>query len=127
VVDLRLLALLQSFGGDLIDRNTYKTASGVLNGDKALAWANWFQGLIRNKYPPAKSDADAFADFVNGKSAMVWSGIWNAGNLEKVKDGVVMRLRTSARARRSAVAPGSGRSAPAAATRPARWSTSSSP
>jgi multiple sugar transport system substrate-binding protein len=81
---------LQSFGGDLIDRNTYKTASGVLNGDKAMAWANWLQGLTRNKYTPAKSGTDAFADFVNGKSAMVWSGSWSAGNLEKVKDGVVM-------------------------------------
>jgi multiple sugar transport system substrate-binding protein len=81
---------LQSFGGDLIDRNTYTTASGVLNGDKALAWANWFQGLIKNKYTPAKSGTDPFADFVNGKSAMVWSGSWSATNLEKVKDGVVM-------------------------------------
>jgi multiple sugar transport system substrate-binding protein len=68
----------------------YTTASGVLNGDKALAWANWFQGLVKNKYTPAKSGTDAFADFVNGKSAMVWSGSWSAGNLEKVKDGVVM-------------------------------------
>jgi maltose-binding protein MalE len=81
---------LQSFGGDLIDRNSYTTASGVLNGDKAIAWANWLQGLVKNKYTPAKSGTDAFADFVNGKSAMVWSGIWNAGNLAKVKDGVVM-------------------------------------
>ena len=37
---------LQSFGGDLIDRNTYKTADGVLNGDKAMAWATWMQGLV---------------------------------------------------------------------------------
>jgi multiple sugar transport system substrate-binding protein len=81
---------LQSFGGDLIDRNTYTTSSGVLNGAQALAWADWFQGLVKNKYAPAKSGTDAFADFVNGKSAMVWSGIWNAGNLDKVKDGVVM-------------------------------------
>ena len=81
---------LQSFGGDLIDRNTYTTASGVLNGPQALAWANWFQGLIKNKYTPAKSSSDAFADFVNGKSAMVWSGVWNATAINKVKDGVVM-------------------------------------
>jgi len=81
---------LQSFGGDLIDRNTYTTASGVLNGGQAIAWANWFQGLVKNKYAPAKSGTDAFADFVNGKSAMVWSGIWNAGNISKVKDGVIM-------------------------------------
>jgi multiple sugar transport system substrate-binding protein len=81
---------LQSFGGDLIDRNTYTTASGVLNGAQALAWANWFQGLIKNKYTPAKSGADAFADFVNGKSAMVWSGVWNSENIKKVKDGVAV-------------------------------------
>jgi multiple sugar transport system substrate-binding protein len=81
---------LQSFGGDLIDRNSYTTASGVLNGDKALAWANWLQELIKNKYTPAKSGTDPFADFVNGKSAMVWSGSWSATNLKKVKDGVVM-------------------------------------
>jgi multiple sugar transport system substrate-binding protein len=82
---------LWSFGGDLIDRNGYKTASGVLNGDAALKWASWFQGLVKNGYTPAKSGSDAFADFVNGKSAMVWSGIWNAGNLSKLgSDGVVL-------------------------------------
>jgi multiple sugar transport system substrate-binding protein len=81
---------LQSFGGDLIDRNGYKTAEGVINGPKALAWATWFQGLVKQGYSPAKSGTDAFADFVNGKSAMVWSGIWNSANLDKVKGGVVM-------------------------------------
>lgn len=81
---------LQSFGGDLIDRTGYKSADGVLNGDKALAWATWMQGLVKKGYSPQKSSADAFADFVNGKSAMVWSGIWNSGSLSKVEDGVVL-------------------------------------
>ena len=82
---------LQSFGGDLIDRNGYRSAKGVLNGDAALKWARWFQGLVKSGYAPAKSGTDAFADFVNGKSAMVWSGIWNAGSLSKLgADGVVM-------------------------------------
>jgi multiple sugar transport system substrate-binding protein len=81
---------LQSFGGDLIDRNTFTTATGVLNGAQSLAWANWFQGLIKNKVTPAKSGADAFADFVNGKSAMVWSGVWNSEAIKKVKDGVAV-------------------------------------
>ena len=82
---------LQSFGGDLIDRNGYKTADGVLNGDAALKWASWFQGLVRSGYAPTKSSSDAFADFVNGKSAMVWSGIWNSANLSKLgADGIVM-------------------------------------
>ena len=82
---------LQSFGGDLIDRNGYQTADGVLNGPAALKWANWFQGLVKSGYAPAKSSSDAFADFVNGKSAMVWSGIWNSANLSKLgADGIVM-------------------------------------
>lgn len=81
---------LQSFGGDLIDRSSYDTADGALNGDAALAWAEWFRGLVEGGYTPAKSSSDAFADFVNGKSAMVWSGIWSAGALADVKDGVVM-------------------------------------
>jgi multiple sugar transport system substrate-binding protein len=81
---------LQSFGGDLIDRNGYKTADGVINGPKALAWASWLQGLVKDGYTPAKSSQDAFADFVNGKSAMVWSGIWNAASITKVQDGVIM-------------------------------------
>ena len=81
---------LQSFGGDLIDRTDYKTAEGVLNGDKAKAWAAWLQGLVSQGYTPKKSGTDAFADFVNGKSAMVWSGIWSTANLEKVSDGIVL-------------------------------------
>jgi multiple sugar transport system substrate-binding protein len=82
---------LQSFGGDLIDRDGYQTADGVLNGDAALKWAEWFQGLVEDGYTPAKSGSDAFADFVNGKSAMVWSGIWNSANLSKLgDDGIVM-------------------------------------
>ena len=82
--------LLQSFGGDLIDRDSYRTADGLLNGDKALAWATWLQSMVRQGYSPQRSSQDAFADFVNGKSAMVWSGIWNAGSLSKVDDGVVL-------------------------------------
>ena len=82
---------LQSFGGDLIDRNTYKSAEGVLNGDKAKAWAAWMQGLIAKGYTPKKSGKDAFVDFVNGKSAMVWSGIWSTANMTKLgADGVIL-------------------------------------
>jgi multiple sugar transport system substrate-binding protein len=82
---------LQSFGGDLINRNGYKTAQGSINGPAALKWATWFQGLVKSGYAPAKSGSDAFADFVNAKSAMVWSGIWNSGNLTKLgNDGIVL-------------------------------------
>ena len=82
---------LQSFGGDLINRDDFKSAEGVLNGDKAKAWAAWMQGLVKNGYAPKKSGTDAFADFVNGKSAMVWSGIWSTANMTKLgADGVIL-------------------------------------
>ena len=81
---------LQSFGGDLIDRSGYKTAEGAINGDAAKKWAAWFRGLVDQGYTPAKSGVDAFADFSNGKSAMVWTGIWNSTGLDKVKDGVAL-------------------------------------
>ena len=40
---------LQSFGGDLINRNDYKSAEGVLNGAQAVEWAHWFRGLVTDK------------------------------------------------------------------------------
>ena len=42
--------MLQSFGGDLIDRDTMLTADGALNGPEAVAWGEWFQGLFENGY-----------------------------------------------------------------------------
>jgi len=79
---------LQSFGGDLIDRDGFQTAEGVLNGDAAKQWAAWFRGLVDKGYVPEKSSVDAFADFSNGKTAMVWTGIWNSTGLDEVEDGV---------------------------------------
>lgn len=70
--------MLQSFGGDLISRTDYKSADGVLNGPEAVAWAAWFQQLIRDGYIPGTSGKDAQADFLNGKSAMVWNGSWGS-------------------------------------------------
>jgi multiple sugar transport system substrate-binding protein len=69
---------LQSFGGDLINRDDYKSADGVLNSDKAVAWANWFRSLVTDKLMPLKSGADANKDFLNGKTAIIWNGSWGA-------------------------------------------------
>lgn len=33
---------LQSFGGDIVDRSTYQSAEGVLNGDEAIAFGEWW-------------------------------------------------------------------------------------
>jgi len=70
--------MLQSFGGDLIDREDYESADGVLNGPEALAWADWLQSTIKKGYVAKKSGEDATLDFVNGKTAIVWTGSWAA-------------------------------------------------
>jgi multiple sugar transport system substrate-binding protein len=83
--------LLQSFGGDLIDRETYTTAEGVLNGPEAIAWAEWFRGLIEDGYIAQTSGQDSTADFVNGNSALVYSGSWANGTVtEALGDDVVV-------------------------------------
>jgi multiple sugar transport system substrate-binding protein len=74
---------LQSFGGDLINRNDYKSAEGVLNGPEAVAWATWFRSLVTDKYVPLKSGADPAKDFMNGKSALLYNGTWTAVDTRK--------------------------------------------
>jgi multiple sugar transport system substrate-binding protein len=69
---------LQSFGGDLINRNDFQSADGALNSDKAVEWANWFKGLITKGYAAQKSGKDSTADFLNNKSAIVYTGSWAA-------------------------------------------------
>lgn len=68
--------LLQSFGGDLIDRAAYTSADGVLNGPEAIEWAEWFRGLVDDGYIAQTSGQDSTADFVNGNSAILYSGSW---------------------------------------------------
>jgi len=80
---------LQSFGGDIVDRSNYQTAEGVLNGDEALAFGEWWQKLFTDKYTPGTSQdpADRDSGFVNGKYAFTWNGNWAALNiLEKYED-----------------------------------------
>lgn len=81
--------ILQSFGGDLIDRDGYTTAEGALNGPEALAWANWSQDLIDKGYIAQKSGADSTIDFTNGKTAIVWSGSWAADPVTEKFDDVL--------------------------------------
>ncbi|HET7399578.1 MAG TPA: sugar ABC transporter substrate-binding protein [Intrasporangium sp.] len=75
--------MLQSFGGDLISRTDYKSAEGVLNGDKALEWATWFRGLVTDGLVPLKSGADPAKDFINGKTAVLYNGTWTAVDARK--------------------------------------------
>lgn len=83
--------LLQSFGGDLIDRKTNKTAEGILNGDKALAWGKWFQNLFASGLAPKKETADQRDNgFITGKIAYQWNGSWAAaGAADKLGDDFI--------------------------------------
>ncbi|WP_405730645.1 extracellular solute-binding protein [Streptomyces sp. NBC_01537] len=77
--------MLQSFGGDLVDRSTYKTAKGALNGTKAVEWGKWFRSLVTDKYMAQKSGSSPNNDFLNGKTAIEWDGSWDgATNAKKL-------------------------------------------
>ena len=84
--------LLQSFGGDIVDRTTYKTAEGALNGEAALAFGAWWQGLFTNGYAQATQDgADRDSGFAGGKYAFSWNGNWAAlGALGAFEDTVFL-------------------------------------
>ncbi len=72
--------LLQSFGGDIVDRSTYQTAEGALNGDEALAFGDWWQSLFTEGYAEGTSQDPASRDtgFIDGKYCFSWNGNWAA-------------------------------------------------
>jgi multiple sugar transport system substrate-binding protein len=83
---------LQSFGGDIVDRSTYKTAEGALNGEAAIAFGEWWQGLFKNGYAQATQDPeDRDGGFAAGKYAFSWNGNWAAlGALAAFPDTVFL-------------------------------------
>ncbi|RNF51165.1 extracellular solute-binding protein [Marinomonas hwangdonensis] len=76
---------LQSFGGDIVDRSTYQSAEGVLNGDAAIAFGEWWQMLFEEGFSPGNSQdaADRETGLVDGKYAIQWNGNWTALNMLK--------------------------------------------
>lgn len=83
---------LQSFGGDIIDRTTYTTAEGALNGEAAIEFGEWWQGLFTEGYAQAAQDpADRDAGFAAGKYAFSWNGNWAAlGSLTAFDDAIFL-------------------------------------
>lgn len=79
---------LQSFGGDIVDRATYTSAEGVLNGEAAVEFGTWWQGLFTEGYAQATQDpADRDNGFNSGKYAFSWNGNWAAlGTLDAYDD-----------------------------------------
>ncbi|WP_404404021.1 extracellular solute-binding protein [Pelagibacterium halotolerans] len=83
---------LQSFGGDIIDRESYATAEGVLNGDAAIEFGEWWQGLFESDMVPGTSQDPADRDngFQEGKYAISYNGNWAAlGILDAYGDDVL--------------------------------------
>jgi multiple sugar transport system substrate-binding protein len=83
---------LQSFGGDIVSRDGYDTAEGVLNGDAGIAFGEWWQSLFdRDLVPgPSQDPATRETGFVDGKYALSWNGNWAAlAPLEAFGDDVL--------------------------------------
>jgi multiple sugar transport system substrate-binding protein len=82
---------LQSFGGDLVDRSTYKTAEAVLNGEDAMKFGEWWQHLFTDKLAPGTSQdpADRDSGFAAGKYALSWNGNWAALGALSAFDDVI--------------------------------------
>jgi multiple sugar transport system substrate-binding protein len=84
--------LMASAGGDIVNRDGYKTADGAINGEGAVKFAKWWQSVFARKLAPGTSQdgADRDSGFVNGKYALSWNGNWAAlGIIDKFKDDVV--------------------------------------
>lgn len=73
--------MLQSFGGDLIDRSTYTTAEGALNGPEALEWGEWFKSLFADGYANPKPADDQC--FLQGRCGLWYTGSWSANDVVK--------------------------------------------
>jgi len=65
--------LLQSAGGDLIDRSSYQSASGVLNGPGSVAAMRAVQQWFMHGYVDPNVDDAAF---VAGRVPLSWAGHW---------------------------------------------------
>ncbi|MEJ2148876.1 MAG: sugar ABC transporter substrate-binding protein [Chloroflexota bacterium] len=81
--------ILQSFGGDLIDRSTYETAEGVLNGPESVAAMEMVQGWFQDGYVNPEPAGDT--DFIDGTAALSWVGHWVAPDyIENVGDDLLL-------------------------------------
>ncbi len=69
--------MLQSTGGDLINRATMKTADGALNGPDAVKFFSWFQQAFKNGWADNAGPVGN-QRFIDDKVALSYTGVWNA-------------------------------------------------
>ncbi len=76
--------MLQSTGGDLIDRTTTKSADGKLNGPDAVSFFTWFQQVFKKGWANNNGPVGN-QNFIDNKVALSYTGVWNAQDaLDKV-------------------------------------------
>ncbi len=73
--------IVQSLGGDLVDRKTYRSARGVINGPQAVQALTLLQGWVKAGYVNAATKDDS--DFAKGRAALSYVGHWVYGDYKK--------------------------------------------
>ncbi|MCL3861566.1 extracellular solute-binding protein [Actinotalea sp. K2] len=82
--------MLQSAGGDLIDRDTFLTADGALNGPEAVEFFTWFQSAFERGLA-SDSGTIGNTEFNADEAALSYTGVWNAmDSLETVGDDLLI-------------------------------------
>ena len=67
--------IMQSFGGDLINRDTFESADGAINSDKSVAFGNWFGSTFAKGYANAAQTGDR-TEFIAGTIGIQYNGNW---------------------------------------------------
>jgi multiple sugar transport system substrate-binding protein len=67
--------LMQSFGGDLINRDTFESADGVINSAESVAFGDWFGSTFADGYANPAQTGDR-TEFVAGTIAIQYNGNW---------------------------------------------------
>lgn len=82
--------MIQSAGGDLIDRSDYMSADGFLNSRESVKILTWFQNLFKDGYAIVEPAGDD--DFYGTKiAALSWVGHWMYGpHTQGLGDDVVI-------------------------------------
>jgi multiple sugar transport system substrate-binding protein len=67
--------LMQSFGGDLINRDSFESADGAVNSAEAVAFGDWFGSTFADGYANPAQTGDR-TEFVAGTIAVQYNGNW---------------------------------------------------
>ncbi len=82
--------MLQSAGGDLIDRDTMLSAEGALNGPEAVEFFTWFQDAFAKGWA-SNGGTVGNEEFNNDEVALSYTGVWNAlDSLEAAGDDLLI-------------------------------------